>query len=159
MCANRANRKPGSTGGTKPRWLHFLFSTAITLVTALMNWPPVFHLLWLGHVPHVRQHLPTTIVWNSPMRELIGSVIFFPLYFPPLELSPLFCISSFLQPSFLQKAGLSPPQGLDGTIFFFITLFRHFIKLFYSFHYTSFPFLKGCRLEKGHIVPVLCSHS
>ena len=52
-----------------------LFSTAITLVTALMNWPPVFHLQWLGHVLHVRQHLPTTIVWNSPMRELIGSVM------------------------------------------------------------------------------------
>ena len=57
------------------RWLHFLFSTAITLVTALMNWLPVFHLQWFGHVPHVRQHLPTTIVWNSPMRELIGSVM------------------------------------------------------------------------------------
>ena len=31
--------------------------------------------------------------------------------------------------------------------------------VFYSLHYTSFLFLKGCRLEKGHIVPVLCSHS
>ena len=31
------------------------------------------------------------------------------LYFPPLELSPFFCISGFLQPFFLQKAGLSPP--------------------------------------------------
>ena len=40
--------------------------------------------------------------------------------------------------------------------FFLLTLFRYFIKLFY---YTSFPFFKGCRLEKGHIVPVLCSHS
>ena len=39
---------------------------------------------------------------------------------------------------------------------FLLTLFRYFIKLFY---YTSFPFFKGCRLEKGHIVPVLCSHS
>ena len=33
---------------------------------------------------------------------------------------------------------------------FFITLFRYFINLFYSF-----PFLEGYRLEKGHIVPVL----
>ena len=40
--------------------------------------------------------------------------------------------------------------------YFFITLFRYFIKLFYSFHHIFFPFLKGCRLEKGHIVPVLC---
>ena len=31
--------------------------------------------------------------------------------------------------------------------------------LFYSFHCLSFPFLAGCRLEKRHIVPVLCSHS
>ena len=44
-------------------------------------------------------------------------------------------------------------------IFFFNTLFRYFINLFYSFHYIPFPFLKGCRLEKGHIVPVQCSHS
>ena len=64
------------------RWLHYLFSTAITLVTVLMNWPPVFHLQWLGHVPHVRQHLPTTIVWNSPMRELIGSVMVSSLLLP-----------------------------------------------------------------------------
>ena len=42
---------------------------------------------------------------------------------------------------------------------FFITLFRYFIKLFYLFHYIYFPFLKGCRLEKGHSVPILCSHS
>ena len=28
-----------------------------------------------------------------------------------------------------------------------------------NFHYISFPFLKICRLEKGHIVPVLCSYS
>ena len=29
----------------------------------------------------------------------------------------------------------------------------------YSFHCLSFPFLKEYRLEKGHIVPALCSHS
>ena len=29
------------------------------------------------------------------------------------------------------------------------------MNLFYSFHCLSFPILKGCRLEKGHIVPVL----
>ena len=42
---------------------------------------------------------------------------------------------------------------------FFVTLLSYFINLFYSFHYLSFPFLGGCRLEKGHIVPVLCSIS
>ena len=38
-------------------------------------------------------------------------------------------------------------------IFFFITFFRYFIDLFYSFNSLFFPFPKGCRLEKGHIVP------
>ena len=57
------------------RCVLYLFSTAITLVTALMIWPPVFHLQWLGHIPHGRHHLPTTIVWNSPMQELIDLVM------------------------------------------------------------------------------------
>ena len=114
-----------------------------------MNWPPVFHLQWLGHVPHDRHHLPTTI---SPMRELIGSeIVFF-----PLELSPFFCISSFnLLPSKSRSINTLGTRWHD----IFITLFRYFIKLFYSFQCLSFPFLKGCRLEQGHIVPVLCSHS
>ena len=34
--------------------------------------------------------------------------------------------------------------------FFFYSLFIYLIKLFYSFHYISFPFLKGCRLERAH---------
>ena len=89
-------------------WLHYLSFIAITLVTALMNWPPVFHLQWLGHVPHVRQHLLTIIVWNSPMRELIGSVMVSSLLLPTFGTLSL-CISGFLQPSFLQKAGLLPP--------------------------------------------------
>ena len=80
------------------RWLHYLFSTAITLVTALMNWLPVFHLQWLGHIPHVKQHLPTTIVWNSPMRELIGSVMVSSLLLPAfgtLSLPLYFRLPSF----------------------------------------------------------------
>ena len=59
--------------------------------------------------PMARPHLPTTIVWNSPMRELIGSVmVSSPLLLTFGTLS-FCCISGFLQPSFLQKAGLSPP--------------------------------------------------
>ena len=72
------------------RWLLYPFSTAITLVTALMNWPPVLHPQWLSHVPHGRQHLPTTIVWNSPVQELIGSVMISP------PLLPAFGTLSFL---------------------------------------------------------------
>ena len=39
--------------------------------------PPITH-----YVPHSRQHLNTTIVWNSPMRELIGSVMVSSLLLP-----------------------------------------------------------------------------
>ena len=34
-------------------------------------------------------------------------------------------------------------------IFFFITLFRYFINLFYSFHCLSFPFLKDMQIQEG----------
>ena len=129
-----------------------------------MNWPPVFHLQWLGNVPHVGQHLPTTIVWNSPMRELIGSVMVSSLLLPTfgtLSLPLYFWLPSTFLPS---KGRSITTLGARWHDFFFITLFRcflltlfrYFIKLFY---YTSFPFFNGCRLEKGHIVPVLCSHS
>ena len=39
--------------------------------------------------------------------------------------------------------------------FFFVALFRYFVNLFYYFNCLSFPFCKGYRIEKGHIVPVL----
>ena len=146
------------------RWLHYLFSTAITLVTVLMNWPPVFHLQWLGHVPHVRQHLPTTIVWNSPMRELIGSVMVSSLLLPTfgtLSLPLYFRLPLTFLPSkgrSITTLGARWHDFFSITLFrcFLLTLFRYFIKLFY---YTSFPFFKGCRLEKGHIMPILYSHS
>ena len=59
----------------KPSLTSTLFFIAITLVTVLMKWLPLFHLLWLGHIQRVRCHLPTTIVWNFPVQELIGSVM------------------------------------------------------------------------------------
>ena len=122
-----------------------------------MNWPPVFHLQWLDHVPHSRQHLPTTIVWNSPMRELIGSVMVSSLLLP--SFGTLSLLLYFRLPStFLPSKGRSITTLGTGWHDFFIILFRYFIKLFYSFHYISFSFLNGCRLEKGHIVPVLCYH-
>ena len=122
-----------------------------------MNWPPVFHLQWLGHVPHVRQHLLTIIVWNSPMRELIGSVMVSSLLLPTfgtLSLPLYFRLPSTFLPSKGRSIATLGTRWHD----FFITLFKYFI-LFYSFYCLSFPFLEGCRLEKGHIVPVLCSHS
>ena len=134
------------------------------LATCMMNWPPVFHLQWPGHVPHVRQHLPTTIVWNSPMRELIGSVMVSSLLLPTfgtLSLPLYFRLPSTFLPSKGRSITTLGARWHDFFLLhfldvFLLTLFRYFIKLFY---YTSFPFFKGCRLEKGHIVPVLCSHS
>ena len=105
-------------------WLHYLFSTAITLGTVLMNCPPVFHLQWLGHVPHVRQHLPTTIVWNSPMRELIGSVMVSSLLLPTfgtLSLPLYFWLPSTFLPS---KGRSITTLGARWHDFFFFTLFR-----------------------------------
>ena len=136
------------------------FSTTITLVTALMNWPPVFHLQWLGHVPHSRHHLPTTIVWNSLMQELVGSVMVSSLLlhtFGTLSLLLYFRLSSTFLPSKDRSITTSGTRWHD--FFIIITLLRYFMHLFYSFHRLSFPFIKGCRLEKEHIEPVLCSHS
>ena len=87
--------KPSLTCTLNP--LSLLFFIAITLVTVLMKWLPVFHLQWLGHIQHVRCHLPTTIVWNFPMQELIGSVMLGFFYstsylqnFLPVSVSPAF---------------------------------------------------------------------
>ena len=52
----------------------FHYALAVALVTALTIWLPVFHLQWLGHIPLVRHHLPTFVMWNFPTRELIGSL-------------------------------------------------------------------------------------
>ena len=51
----------------------------------------------------------------------------------PVEPSPIFCFYSFLQPSFLQKAGLSPPQGPDGMFFFCICITISFHSYFISY--------------------------
>ena len=140
------------------RWLLYLYSTVVTLVIALKNWLPVFHLQWLGNVPHSRHHLPTSIVWNSPMQELIGSVMVSSLLLPAFGTHSLlyFRLPSTYLPS---KDRSITTLGTRWHDFFFITLLRYLKNLFYSFHWLSFPFSKGCRLEKGHIVPVLCSRS
>ena len=139
------------------RWLLYLFSISVILITALMNWPPVFHLQWLNHVPHGRHHFSTTIVWNSPMQELIGSVMVSSPLLPAFGTLSLL-LHFWLPSTFLPSKGR--PITTLGTRWhdFFYCPFRYFISLFY-FHCLSFSFLNGCRLEKGHIMPVLCSHS
>ena len=74
-------------------------------------------------------------------------------FFPSTSCLWISLPTSVFPASFLQKTGLSPPYGPDGVILFLITLFRYFR------HFILFLFFKGCRLEKGHIVPILCSHS
>ena len=139
------------------RWLLYLFSTDITSLTALMNWPPVFHLQRLSHVPHSRQHLPTNTVWNSPMWELISSVMVTSLLlsaFGTLSLHLHFHLHFQLPSTFLPSKGKSiTTLGTRWHDFFFITLFRYFINLFHSFHYLSFPFLKGSDSRKGTLCP------
>ena len=120
------------------RWLLYLFFIAITLVTTLMNWLPVFHLHWLGHVPHGRQHLLTTIVWNSPMRELIGSVmVSSPLLpaFGTLSLLLYFRLPSTYLPSKDRSITTLGTRWHD----FFYYPFQIFYKivLFFSLHFFS----------------------
>ena len=88
----------------------------------LMNRPPVFHLQWLSHVPHGRQHLPTSIVWNSQMRELIGSVmVSSPLLpaFGTLSFLLYFWLPSTFLPSKVRSITTLGTRWHD----FFITLF------------------------------------
>ena len=103
-------------------------------------------------------NLPTTIVWKSPMRELISSVMVSSLLLPAfgtLSLPLYFQLPSTFLPSQGRSTTTLGTRWHD----FFISLFRYFMNQFYYFHCLSFPFLEGCRLEKGHIVPILCSHS
>ena len=92
------------------------------------------------------------------MRELIGSVmVSSPVL---LTFGTLSLLLYFRPPStFLPSKGRSITTLGTRWHDFFSLLFLDILQLFYSLHHTSFPFLKGCRLEKGHIVPVLCSQS
>ena len=101
--------------------LHLITNTII----GLDSWPSVswaqggftisflplllWSLLWrtgrsysTSNVPHVGQRLPTTIVWNSPMPELISSVIVSSLLLPTfgtLSLTLYFRLPSTFLPS------------------------------------------------------------
>ena len=80
-----------------------------------------------------------TIVWNSPMRELIGSVmVSSPLLpvFGTLSLLPYFRFPSTFLPSKGRSITTLGTRWHD----FFINLFRYFYKivLFFSLHFFSF---------------------
>ena len=65
-----------------------------------------------AHVPlRPRKTQRDKVLANEMMEwlgSLIGSGMVSSLCFPLVELSPIFCFSGFLQPSFPQKAGPSP---------------------------------------------------
>ena len=102
----------------------FFFLTAITLITALMNWLPVFHLRLLDHIPYVGHHLPTIIVCNSPMQEFVSSVMVSSPLFPACGTSPISCFfpASFSLPWKSRSVTSSGTRWHDffvGQIFFF----------------------------------------
>ena len=149
-CSNTSLLTHLTTFNTIPlmvAYILFLF-----LFIPLMNWPPVFHLQWLGHVPHVRKHVPTTYVWNSLMWELIGSVMVSSLLLPTfgtLSLPLYFRLPSTFLPSKGRPITALGTRWHD----FFITLFRCYINLIYSFHCLFFHFLRDADYRKGTLCP------
>ena len=133
-----------TTFNTIPLMVAYILSLFLFIsffLSALMNWPLVFHVQWLGHVPHVRKHLPTTNVWNSLMQELIGSVMVSSLLLPTfgtLSLPLYFRLPSTFLPSKGRPITTLGTRWHD----FFITLFRYYINLIYSFHCLFFHFLR-----------------
>ena len=94
--------------------------------------------------------MPTTIVWNSPMRELIGSVMVSSpllLTFGTLSLLLYFRLPSTFLPSKVRSITTLGTRWHD---FFFITRFRYFtIVLFFTLHFFSFSQRMQTR-ERAH---------
>ena len=118
-----------------------------------MNWPPVFHLQWLGHVPHVRQHLPTTIAWNSPMRELIGSEMVSSLLL--LAFGTLSLLLYFQLPStFLPSKGRSITTLGTRWHDFFLLIFLDILQNCFNLYITLlFLFSRDADSRKGTLCP------
>ena len=127
-------------------------------------------MLYLRTSVHI-SHFICKIVWNSPMQELIGSLMVSSLLLPAfgtlslLVLLPAFGTLSFLvyiwlPSTFLSSKGRSIiTRGTRWHDFFFFIFLLPILDInFYSFYCFSFPFPKECRLKKGHIVLILCSH-
>ena len=92
------------------------------------------------------------------VQELIDSVMVSFLLF--LTIGTLSLLYFQLPSTFLPSKGRSITTLEIRWHFFslcinYYYLFQCFSNLFYSCHCLPFPFLKGYRLEKGHIVPVL----
>ena len=100
-----------------------------------------------------------TFAHSYCVQELIGSVMASSLLL--LNFGTISLLLYFQFPStFLPSKGWSittlGTRWHDFSLLPFLDILQ---KLFYSFHYISFPFLKGCRLKKRHFVHVLCSQS
>ena len=111
-----------------------------------------------GHTIGEKINLNETLLWNSPMRELIGSVmVSSPLLFTFGTLSLL--LYFWLPSTFLPSKGRSiTTLGTRWNYFFFITRFRYFtIVLFFKLHFF-FLFSRDADSRKGTLCP-FCSHS
>ena len=101
---------------------------------------------------------------NSNARINRFSDGLFPSTFRPWNTFPSFVFpAAFNLPSFKRQV-YHHLRDQVALFFFFLHIYYHsffkcFSNLFYSCHCLPFPFIKGYRLEKGHIGPVLCSHS
>ena len=73
--------------------------------------------------------------------------------YPVEEHTQLYLIAEY-RCGFIWKCREMAAHKMRVTYAFLITVFRYFINVFHSF-----PFPKGCRLKKGHVVPILCSQS
>ena len=135
------------------RWPLYLFSTTVTLITALMNWLPVFYLQWLDHVPHGRHHLHTIIVWNSPVQELISSVMASSLLLPAFGTLSLLLYFWFPSTFLLSRGRSSTTLGTRWHDFFispFINISSICFILFIAFHSL---FLRDRDSRKGTFCP------
>ena len=134
------------------RLLLYLFSIAITLVTALMTWLPVFHLQWLGHIPQVRYHLPTSIGWNSPIKELIGPVLISSLLLPACgALSHLmfFQLPSTFLPSLGRSITTLEARWHDFFFFFLLYSTQFFFSPTCTIYYFPCPCTPSCHLLRA----------
>ena len=140
-----------------------IFSTAITLLTALMNWSPVFHLQWLVHIPHGRHpfaHNCCVELSNARINRFSDG--FFPSTSRlwnslPSNVFP----ASFHFPSFKRQV-YHHLRDQMAFIYLFIFFFLAFLDILFIFFILSvaflFLFLRDAILRRAH-VPVLCSLS
>ena len=150
--------------------LNPLLFLLLLLWSLFLKWLPVFHLQWLGHIQHVRWHLPTTSVWNFPMQELIGLLILGFFYstsylqniLPVSVSSASLNLSSFrrwVYHHFRHQMAWFIVNSFLSIYVLQCSFFSYFNNSFWCLSLPSSSFPKGCRLEKEQNMSILCLHS